>query len=43
VDGKIPFLDVLLIRTELGIETAVYRKPTDNDIYLSWHSFAPPK
>ena len=40
-DGKIPFLDVLLIRKNDAFETAVYRKPTNKGIYLHWNSFAP--
>ena len=27
-DGKLPFLDILVERTELGYETNIYRKPT---------------
>ena len=40
-DGKIPFLDVLLIRKNNTFETTVYRKPTNKGIYLHWNSFAP--
>ena len=39
--SKLPFLDILLIRRENGIETPVYRKSTNNDRYLNWGSFAP--
>ena len=39
--NKLPFLDVLLIRRGNKIETTVYRKSTNNDIYLNWGSFAP--
>ena len=39
--NKLPFLDVLLIRRGNKIETTVYRKSTNNDIYLSWDSFTP--
>ncbi len=35
------FLDVLLIRTPNGFDTAVYRKETNTDVYLHWDSFAP--
>ena len=35
------FLDVLLIRTKEGFNTAVYRKETNTDVYLHWNSFAP--
>ena len=39
-ETKLP-LDVLLIRNGNFIETKVYRKPTNNHIYLNWNSFAP--
>ena len=39
--NKLPFLDILLIRTGTKIEPTVYRKSTNNDIYLNWDSFAP--
>ena len=38
---KLPFLDVLLIRNSEDIETTVYRKDTNKDIYMHWNSFAP--
>jgi len=40
-NDSISFLDVKLIRKLNHIETTVYRKPTHNDIYLHWDSFAP--
>ena len=40
-EHKLPFLDVLLIRNGNFIEAKVYRRPTNNDIYLNWNSFAP--
>ena len=40
-DGKLPFLDVLVIRKDYEVETTVYRKNTNNDIYLHWQSFSP--
>ena len=40
-DGKLPFLNVLVIRTDYEVETTVYRKSTNNDIYLHWQSFSP--
>ena len=40
-DGKFPFLDVLVIRKYYEVETTVYRKSTNNDIYLHWQSFSP--
>ena len=39
--GRIPFLDILIIRKKSKIETTVYRKSTDTGIYLNWFSFAP--
>ena len=39
--NKLPILDVLLIRRGNKIETTVYRKSTNNDIYLNACSFAP--
>ena len=36
---QLTFLDVRLIRREHNIDTAVYRKPTHNAIYLHWESF----
>ena len=36
----LPFLDVLVIRKNKIIETTVYRKPTNSDIYLNWNSFS---
>ena len=40
-NNMLPFLDVLVIRKNNDIETTVYRKLTNNDIYLSWNSFPP--
>ena len=40
-DGKLPFLDVLVIRKDYEAETTKYRKSTNNDIYLHWQSFSP--
>ena len=41
-EGKIPFLDVLLTKEENGVvNTSVYRKPTNNNIYIHWNSYAP--
>ena len=40
-NGKISFLDVLLIRIGKNLETTVFRKKTNNDMYLHWKSFAP--
>ena len=40
--NRISFLDVLLTRTENGqIDTSVYRKPTNNNIYIHWNAYGP--
>lgn len=38
---RIPFVGILIIRRKSNIEATVYRKSTDNVIYLNWFSFAP--
>ena len=40
-EGKLLFLDVLLCRKGKKIYTAVYRKATNNYVYLNWNGFAP--
>ena len=40
-NNNISFLDVLVIRNNNKIDTKVFRKSTNNDIYLHWNSFAP--
>ena len=42
-DGKLPFLDILVERTELSFETSVYRKSTFSGQYIRWKSFSPRK
>ena len=37
------FLDVLLVNRFGAIDTAVYRKETNTDLYINWNSFAPEK
>ena len=37
------FLDVYVERTDVGLETSVYRKPTFTGQYLRWESFSPLK
>ena len=39
--NKLSFLEVQLIRTGDNIETCVFRKPINRDIYIHWNSFAP--
>ena len=41
-NGKIAFLEVLIIRNNNTLKTTVYRKKTNNRVYLHWKSFAPP-
>ncbi|KFD66276.1 hypothetical protein M514_21563 [Trichuris suis] len=41
VEGKIPFLDILIIRSQVGIKTTVYRKPTHSDKYVEFKSHHP--
>ena len=41
-DNRIPFLDVQITKVENGeLETGVYRKETNNSIYIHWESYAP--
>ena len=41
-NNKLPFLDVLVTRSDDNkIETTVYRKPTNTDIYINWNEHAP--
>ena len=43
-DPKILLLDVLVIRdSNNNVNTTVYQKSTNDDIYLNWESFAPDK
>ena len=41
INGKISFLDILILRNGNTFETTVHRKSSLNDIYLHWESFAP--
>ena len=41
-DGKLHFLDVLVNACKnYKVETTVYRKSTNNNIYLHWQLFSP--
>ena len=38
-DGKLPFLDLLLVRTgTVRVKLQIYRKPTRTDQYLNFNS-----
>ena len=39
--GKLPFTDVLFYRVGKKIYTTVYRKATNNKVYLNWNAFTP--
>ena len=41
INGKISFIDILIMRSGNSFETTVHRKSTHNDIYIHWESFAP--
>ena len=38
-EGKLPFLDLLLCRTEKKIYTTLYSRTNNNDVYLNWNAF----
>ena len=40
-NNRLKLLDVLITRNGQSIETCVYTKPTNTDIYIHWNSFAP--
>ena len=40
-NGKIVFLDVLIIKNKNTLKTTVYRKKTHNRVYLHWKSIVP--
>ena len=39
--NEISFLDILIIHNGQKIETCVYRKSTNTDVYIHWNSYAP--
>ena len=41
VESKLAFLDIPLHHDGHDIITTVYRKVTNNDVYLNWYSFCP--
>ena len=40
-DNRIPFLDVMIERKNDHLETSVYRKKTNTNIYMNWNSHSP--
>ena len=40
-NSKLPFLDVMVERSNSELITYVYRKPTDTGLYLKWTSNQP--
>ena len=40
-DGKLPFLDIDISRSESKFATSVYRKPTFTGLFANFHSFIP--
>ncbi len=42
-EGRLAFLDVLVTRSKDQLSTAVYRKPTDTDRYIPYHSHHHPR
>ena len=38
-NAKLPFLDILVMRSHSDITTTVYRKESNSDVYLDWDSF----
>ena len=41
VEGKLPFLDVLVKKSNPEFLTSIYRKPTFTRQYIRWDSFGP--
>ena len=40
-ENRIPFLDVMIERKNDHLETSVYRKKTNTNIYMNWNSHSP--
>ncbi len=40
-DGKLPFLDVDITRSNGKFSTSIYRKPTFTGLFINFHSFIP--
>ena len=43
IDGKIPFLDMLILNSDGILSSSWYRKPTDTGLTLNYHALAPVK
>ena len=41
LNAGINFLDIQLTRNNVNVNTTVYRKPTNSNIYIHWLSHAP--
>ena len=41
INGKISFLDILILRNGNSFETILHCKSTHDDFYLQWVSFVP--
>ncbi len=37
----LPFLDVMIKRNDSTLETSVYRKKTNSNLYMNWNSYSP--
>lgn len=40
-DGKISFLDLLVVWNNQLLDTTIYIKKTNTNLYLNWNSFEP--
>ena len=40
-ERMLPFLDVMIERKDTHLETSVYRKKTNSDLYMNWNSHSP--
>ena len=41
IDGKLPFLDMLLMRNGVHLSSTWYNKPTDTGLIMNFHALAP--
>ena len=40
-NNQLPFLDALISNNNGNIQSTVYRKPTNTDVYINWNAHAP--